>query len=558
MRHATRRRMGGWGLAICALLLAAPEAVAQGATERKVVLAAAEVLGPIVTAEGVLEACDRRDPAGRATRRAALEAWRSSQPLGSFEEALRAMPALQSLRQSLARSTQDKLETLVAKQPALCSNAGSFLASPGMQLAGKIAAFRRLTAAPKGVAPGYASPPEPPAPGLRLHTLAQISALVSNAMDTAGAKPSTRDRALSDARSKAGEVALGRLGPIAIKGRVIGSDRLREWRGERQSTFEIRCRSFAADADRDRMKASNGTDLLVSGAVRSVSEDRTGLEGRIALKACRVLPADAPTLDQATLTEEGGLMPRPMEPEEAFAGAGKGIDPGSVDSVLYEASFSNRMDGFGNGYLDRQEDIYVLLKDGSAYLHTWSFPFTDLDVAQSKRREPARWFTWKSGWLSSGITLTSSLGEAKTLEKPQRLKPLKTGSTFAHAYYYLTVAFGGVRRDRGVTFRADGTMTATRSSFVAASTGYGGGNVGVSGPGFSYSGGGGGQGFIAAQGPSGEITGRYAIAPWSLTITATDGSIERRFFAHLDSETGTPPDSVIVDGEVYWTRKPKD
>lgn len=570
MQHATRRKTDRrtfctkprWSVAVCVLLLAAPVAVAQGAAESDVVRAAAEVLGPLVMAESVAEACDRRDPAGREARKAALEAWRSSQPLGPFEETLRAMrsaPALQSLRRSMAGAAREQLDAQVAKSPEVCRNAKTLFTGPTLQLAGKIAAFQRLAAAQTAGGPATGASASPPADATRRYTLAQISALVSTAMDTAGAKPAERNRALEDARSKAGEAAFGRLGPVAVKGRAVRADRLREWRGEQQSTFEIRCRSFANDADQDRMKTSQGKDLLVSGALRWISEDRAGPEGSIALSECRVLPAEGQAPGQASLPDKAGLMPRPMEPEEAFAGADRGIAPGDVDSVLYEASFTNRMDGFGNGYVDRNEDIYVLLDDGSAYLHTWPFPFTDLDVEQSKRREPARWFTWKSGWLSSGVTLTSSTGEARTLDKPQRLKPLATGSTFRHDYYYLTVASGGARRDRGVSFRDDGTLTATRSSFVAANIGYGGGDVGVTGPGFAYSGGGaGGQGFVAAQGPKAEITGRYAIAPWSLTITAADGSTERRFFARPENETGAPPDSVIIDGEVHWTRKPKD
>ncbi len=69
-------------------------------------------------------------------------------------------------------------------------------------------------------------------------------------------------------------------------------------------------------------------------------------------------------------------MLRPLDYAEAYGAPGAGIVLSDIDRVLYDAEFANRMDGFGNGYTQRDEDIYVLLRDGTAYRHAWNFAFS--------------------------------------------------------------------------------------------------------------------------------------------------------------------------------------
>jgi hypothetical protein len=50
---------------------------------------------------------------------------------------------------------------------------------------------------------------------------------------------------------------------------------------------------------------------------------------------------------------------------------------------------------------------------------------------------------------------------------------------------------------------------------------------------------------------------RYAIDDYALTLTGPNGETERHLLARPDSETSAVPDSVIIGGEVFWTRKEK-
>ena len=49
-----------------------------------------------------------------------------------------------------------------------------------------------------------------------------------------------------------------------------------------------------------------------------------------------------------------------------------------LSACFTKRNFETRMDGFGNGYVDRREDVYVLLRDGTGWRHDWPFPPTEL------------------------------------------------------------------------------------------------------------------------------------------------------------------------------------
>lgn len=103
-------------------------------------------------------------------------------------------------------------------------------------------------------------------------------------------------------------------------------------------------------------------------------DDREG--GTISLNDCRAFIHDPAKTELAGIADDSaGVMLRPPEYAEAYAGPGEGIALDQVDRVLYDAEFENRMDGFGNGYTHRREDIYVLLEDGAAYCHAWNFAY---------------------------------------------------------------------------------------------------------------------------------------------------------------------------------------
>lgn len=383
-------------------------------------------------------------------------------------------------------------------------------------------------------------PPAPPAPtgaaapspggaaaapsGMRAVSIAQLSARALAAMQAAG--PST-DRVARRAGETAATQALATLGTIIARGHVERNGWVREWRGDERSVMALRCRRVADQRDRDAMQAMAGREVVLTGRVLEVS-------GRlIAMSDCRLLPEATVLPPLAALPETGGLEPRPLTPAAANAGPGRGIAPADVERVLYTARFQTMLDGLGNMYTDRDERLYVLLRDGSAYRHAWSFPFSDLDLALSHRREPGRWLHWRRD--GEAILLQDADGRRIDLNQPRQLLPLAPGTRFDHHYYLLNVGMGGFRRDRAYIFRSDGTVTLSASNLVAA-------NLGP-------------NGYIAATRPGTQSLARYAFDGFALTLTDADGNTERRFVAQFDAPPdGAAPNDLVLGGEIYWTR----
>jgi hypothetical protein len=387
-----------------------------------------------------------------------------------------------------------------------------------------------------------------------LYTLAQLSALVTSAMD-AIAPADALSRRLREERERSAFSKLSALGTIAVGGRVIDDDKIQEWRGDRQSTFALRCRRFVDANDEKRMKSLVGQDVVVAGHARTVSGYHDG-GGVLAFEQCRIL-SGAADLAKATLAEDGGLALRPPTPEEAYAGPDKGLNAKDVAKVVYKAVFTTGIDGFGNGYTSRSEDTYVLLRDGSAYEHHWPFPFTDVNLGLVKGREPDRQYRWETSGDKLVLTRTGGKrqGERIELSGTRTLMPLDSGTQLDHAYRFLNVGIGGAVRERGYAFRSDGTVELTRQGWVGSNVGYGSPGTSVTGPGFSYSANASGQGFLAVAGKSGKSNARYRIDGHLLELTGEDGSIERHFIARFDSDASRKvPEELYLDGQVLWSR----
>lgn len=125
-----------------------------------------------------------------------------------------------------------------------------------------------------------------------------------------------------------------------------------------------------------------------------------------------------------------------------YAGSGAAIASGDIAHVLYEADFDFRLDGFGNSYTGRLEGIWLLLPDGSAYRHDWSFPFADLNVAVKKAHESARWCHWEV--VGEGVTLAAADGSIRDLTDAQELT--QPGSDFRDDTHYDYRLIGGAAR----------------------------------------------------------------------------------------------------------------
>ena len=553
-------------IAVFFLLSGADAAVTAGAfaqgmqvQARDISASVVQVLVPVSIAKHVASECDTVAPAAREARQAALGKWRAANRIETLETSVAPyfarMPGIGVAMRKLEESTSVAAKAMVEKAPAICGDLDGLLAGNTFALAARVdvalAQVRKLGA----LMQGGAATPEPEPTTATLYTLGQLSVKVQAAMSTVAPAEAAKERKVRESRQDAAETALKALGPIAMSGHLIDRERFREWRGDQQSVFTARCRSFADKPTEERFKALQGQDITVTGEISSVYDDPSG-GGNIAIARCGLIES-ASRLAKAALPDAGGLELRPPEPAEAYAGPGAGIAPEAVAKVVYKADFSPMIDGFGNGYTRRDEDTYILLKDGTAYRHHWRFPFTDVNVPLLKYREPSHWFTWRESGKTLTLTATGGRtpGQTRAIEGYDTLLPVAAGSRWAKAFTYLNIAMMGARTDRNYTFHADGMLDVKTSGFVAGKTAAGtGGNVW--GPGFSYSGDG-FQGFLTINGKSAERHLRYTFDGYLLALTDDAGASERHFIARFGSDKAEPPGSLYLDGEMLWTRDEK-
>lgn len=493
-----------------------------------------------IVADAYMSACDAPYPDSQQARRDAFAGWGHRVDLAGYYRFLDAasgtMPDLAADLEENRVRAQTLVDDDVAKDGAICTDLRSALSDDAIfDIASSIRYLLRngddvgiVVAEADVVAPSDEIPVVP---------LISLSAQLAGKMDEIGSKAGAQDdRDLREAREDHAEAWLGGRPAVAIYGRIVGENSLREWRGDQQSTFFASCRSFADDAQEAAMASDLGQERIVVGEVRWVSDAREG--GELSLDDCRVFVHDPAQAGLTTIADDSaGLMLRPLDHAEAFAGPGAGLAPGDVERVLYDAEFASRMDGFGNGYTQRDEDIYVLLRDGTAYRHEWNFAFTDLDVDLSRQREPDRWFTWQDS--GGTVTLTQSggldAGEDVDLSKARLLMPVPQGQMLDATYYYLSVGMGGGRSDREYAFSAEGKLDYSSSGFVAGN--------------FSTS-------FIIVAGDNGDevSTSTYAFDGYTMLINGPEGE-ERHFVALIDGQDLRRPEEIIIDGQVHWLRE---
>lgn len=524
------------GTLILATVLLTTQAIGDDAADFNAALGKAAT-GAIL-ADAYLVACGKEVPDQVQAQQDAVAGWAHRVDLAGYqrlvEGAVTALPGLADDLGDNARRAQGIVDDEVARDASPCRDLRSALAdSEVFDIASDIRYLLR-NADDFGIT--VAEPARDPiGDSVEVLPLARLSAPIAIKMDEIGSKDGAReDRDLREAREEHATKWLAQRAALVLFGRVVAEDELREWRGDQQSSFLATCASFSDDTHETALAAYIGQDRVIAGTIRWLREDRAG--GVISLDDCRVLSDDYGAADLATMEDDGaGLMLRPPAYEEAYAGPGQGIAMADVDRVLYDAEFSNRLDGFGNGYTDRREDIYVLLRDGTAYRHEWNFAFTDLDVAVSRKREPDRWFSWDDRWGTVTLTQTGGMveGEKIDLSKARRLAPVPEGQRLEATYYYLNVGMGGGRSDRDYAFSADGQVVHTRGGMVA-------GNFGTS--------------YIIAAGQDDVSRSTYRFDGFTLLIDGPNGP-ERHFVALLDGDDANQPEEIVIDGRVHWLRK---
>lgn len=481
-----------------------------------------QVAAKAMVADAYVVRCNIADPAGAEARRDLRAVWRHRNRIAEYDAVMAATSALDA---GVAAQHAGFMETVaaavaedVAADPGVCDRLGEVFAQEDYAVGPVVRRLVRV--APRfGIEIGQ---PEPeaetgPVPVLPLGT---FSALARGVMAQVGsAAGALGDRTLREARAEHLEAVLARENPVLVlQGRVTGADRMREWRGEMQSVFALRCRSFMDEGHARGMEAALGRDMVVVGKPSSVVEHANG-EALLQLRDCGLMaPEETGQPLAAAVPDAEGFVLRPPEDAEVFA---EGALPmGEVVRVIYTADFTNRMDGFGNGYTDRSEAVHVLLRDGTAFLHDRVFPFGDLDIVVSRAREPGKWFRWREG--PGDVRLVGADGEERVLEGGREVRPFAPGERLAGEFYFLSIGMMGARSDRSFDFLPDGRVRHFRGGFVA-------GNVGTS---F----------LMVTPAPDAPTVSDYRLEGYVLEVGEA-----RYFIGRPEGESG-----VLIGGEVYW------
>jgi hypothetical protein len=546
-----------------ALALLAAAAFCCGAAQAQTPIAkeeftriAKKIIGPISIVDAVTVQCDAEAPQHREGRQAALKKWRVTNRIDEFQTAIvpifARVPNSVVVMKAVGDKAAEQVKVLIQKTPEICEKFDELLREEIVVVGGLVAeVMPMLTAANSRLA--AATPTQRPPSStmdLKLYTVVQLGNLAEITMNPiASAEAAAMDSKLADARRQAGNNAMEALGIIAVRGTVTGND-LHEWRGDEQSVYEVSCRDFVDKIAEKRFKNHEGKEITIGGKVANFVTFRSG-GGAVILKGCGFLDDDA-RMTRSSLPESGAMEMRPPNAEEAYAGPGKGIQMGDVERVAYKVRSGLSRDGFGNMYQERNEDTWILLKDGTAYHYHWRFPFTDLNVVLVKRRDAYSWSRWREEGKDLVLTKTSGkrAGEAQKIESPSRIMPFPPDTRFERRFKFLHVGAMGIRSERDYIFRRDGTVDIHGFSMVAAQLGPG-ANISASGPGVAYSGG--ANSSLIVAGKPNERRVRYKIDGYLLELTADDGAVDRHFIARMND--GSPPDApklLYLNGQMLW------
>jgi hypothetical protein len=517
-----------------------------------------QTLQKIVASLGVVEAlaaeCDARSPENRESRQAMMTAWGNLNHVAAFQAEIRpiivGVPTVAASIKTMRDKTAEQMKAVTEKTPTLCDQFEALLRETKFAIGDDIIEILPLLkAANEELAARTASAPPTSARTMTLYTIVQLSTAAEAAMNTIASADAAKDNEVGESRRKSGEAALEALGMIAVRARITGRDELREWRGEQQSTYEVSCRVFIDRETQARFKRLEGSEATISGKVDRLSLNSYG-GGTIVLAKCALL--DGAQMTKADLPESGGLELRPPAAEEANAGPGKGIRMRDVEKVVYKldrrTSFS-----LGSYSMERREDTYVLLKDGTAYRHHWRFPFIDLDVPLVKRRDSANWYRWRQDGENLLLTTTGgpNEGQTKTVSGAVSLSPFPPGVLLDKTFQFLHVSAVGVRLERDYAFHRDGTIDLHKSNLFAGQTGPG-ADIGASGPGVAYTGGPNASLIVTGRPDNQRL--RYRIDGYVLELTADDGAIERQLIARFGDDTADDPHSIYIGGQLLWDR----
>lgn len=520
-------------------LAAGPPARAQDAEALS--RAVGEMAIPLASVKAAERLCMSVAPAETAPSAGAILAWRERHGIVEAEEELRWIGFnLPNLGQAIAELDETSLRAAIdltrGDPVGWCGRLGDYVASIVPPPNG-LDALRRMHEVLAEQSGTDDPDDQPAAPATRLYTVAQLTWIGRMAYDSTD--PSLDD----DVRATAPVELLGALGQVAVSGRVEDDDTIRTWDGERQSKLAVSCFDFVDDATEARFGVAAGKDLVISGTV----DDYTDYAG-VWLEDCSILPPDV-ALSRSTLARDQDLEMRPPTAAEAMVEPGTGIDMSTVETTLFKSTSTMMMDGFGNGYVDRDDAGYILFKDGTAYRFGWEFPPEDLNLELVRRREPEQWYRWEK--KGDAYSVTAGDGTRTALDAFEPVHPFPDGATLSVSYEDLRVGPGWNRRQT-LTFRSDGTFAYMSDGLIAMQgPPVAGGDIGVSAGGTVFTGGATGS-MISSAMDGDSYSGRYRLEGDVLTLVV-DGE-ERRYAIGLlgDDAAQPPPEYLYLRGVLWW------
>lgn len=365
-------------LACAALSFALP---AQAMDEDQFSRLLSEAVSGVTLARAYANICAAHHPVKQAAQRDAMAGWAFRIDLDGYDRFVAgAINVLEGLAADLEKHDATLREAIagdIDADDAMCHDLEGWLEQERFDLKSHISSLLRHADA-FGIIVTEAEVEAAIPAQTEILSLGELSAQALARMEEVGSQAGAADnRDLRKAREEHMLAWLRGRGMLVAYGRVTAADEMREWRGDQQSRFMVDCLSFEPTYE-EMMAEHVGKEMVVVGEPRWVREHSNG--GTVALRACSLFRLENTGIALTPGNDISGLMLRPPEFDEIYAGPEAGLSIDDIDRVLYEGDFTNRMDGFGNGYTDRQEDVYVLLDDGTAYLHAWDFPFTDINV----------------------------------------------------------------------------------------------------------------------------------------------------------------------------------
>jgi hypothetical protein len=517
--------------------------------ERSAAIAA--VAQDFVQTESFVIACAQKYPATNTANRQAFSEWKLRNGLQDFERVLtefknkspKFAQSLANLQTSyvnlILKQTPAKLEPICTGLPKTLLQANSntiktdfadelkIIAEIARELdaqAGKPAARTQPAAPSTGSGNSSGSSSNGANVSGTLYTLAQLSGLMGDVYE--GTKVYGQKDAAVEAKLKS-------LGIIYVKGTV---QERHAWLGFEQGKFESKYKVSCLDAD-GLGALPQGSEVVFAGRI----DEFQSYFGAV-LKDCSII-TDTSGLKASSLPQAAGLKRKRIMPEEVMTKPGAGLKVSQIQGMYFFSEAKNRMDGFGNSYVDVSEETFLVLKDGGVYNYAWAFPPEDFNVAASKREEPKAWSRWDGKEL-----------DGRSLRDFSKVLPSKNGFRLNSSYSLTSTSAGGSLKERAITFTATGGFRSASFAMIGGFT-QGGGipDSGVSSGDTTVTTNGSGQSSVTTAGSLKKVEGSYSVEGYTLRIKASDGTVSRAFFGIPDyAIKDNPPKFIILRGSMWF------